>query len=231
MSDTSDTSAHNITPLVAAEAPQRSIVLRMLDHVFPQSPDFFSLLAEQAVQVQHTTTLLVAYMQRADPRIAEQIKQDEHTADRIKVRNIHTLNEAFSTPIDREDIYRAIMDMDMVVNYCKDTVSEMDILGVAPDTFTLEMAELLSQGMQALADGFVILGSKTPSWAAEKADQARKAERRVEKRYRHALAELFQGEDYLNMFKRREVYRHLSHGAERMAHCANTLHDIVVKLV
>jgi hypothetical protein len=33
------------------------------------------------------------------------------------------------------------------------------------------------------------------------------------------------------MFKRREIYRHLTNGAERMAACANTLHDIVVKMV
>ena len=33
------------------------------------------------------------------------------------------------------------------------------------------------------------------------------------------------------MFKRREIYRHLTNAAERMAHCANTLHDIVVKMV
>jgi len=39
--------------------------------------------------------------------------------------NIHILNEAFSTPIDREDIYRAITTLDEVVNGCKDAVSEM----------------------------------------------------------------------------------------------------------
>jgi hypothetical protein len=33
------------------------------------------------------------------------------------------------------------------------------------------------------------------------------------------------------MFKRREIYRHLDNAAERVAHCANTLHDIVVKMV
>ena len=32
------------------------------------------------------------------------------------------------------------------------------------------------------------------------------------------------------MFKRREIYRHLSNAAHNMAHCANTLHDIVVKM-
>jgi len=41
---------------------------------------------------------------------------------------------------------------------------------------------------------------------------------------------LFQGDDYIHMFKRREIYHHLSNAADRMANCANTLHDIVVKM-
>lgn len=61
--------------------------------------------------------------------------------------------------------------------------------------------------------------------------RARKAERRVEKLYRAALAELFQGDQYIQMFKKREIYRHLTNAAECMAHCASTLHDIVVKTV
>ena len=56
-------------------------------------------------------------------------------------------------------------------------------------------------------------------------------ERQVEKIYRLALAELFQGTDYINMFKRREIYRHLSNAADRIAHCADTLQDMVVKKV
>jgi hypothetical protein len=121
------------------------------------------------------------------------------------------------------------MDLDDVVNYCKTTVSEMDLLGVAPDKHTLDMAVRLNEGAAALVTGFAKLGI-TPAAAAVDADVARKAERRVEKIYRQALVELFQGEDYTNMFKRREIYRHLSNAADRMAHCGNTLHDIVVKI-
>ena len=206
-----------------------SVVHRVLERVFPKAPDFFGLLAEQSHQVVHTTDLLTAFMAQADPAIGAEIRQDEHAADRIKVRNIHVLNEAFSTPIDREDIYRAIMNMDEVVNYCKTTVNEMDILAIQPDQFTREMAQRLHEGSCFLAQGFGRLASD-PSRAAADADAARKAERRVEKLYRRALADLFQGSDYLDMFKRREIYRHLSNGADRMAHCANTLHDIVVKI-
>ena len=219
----------DITPPSTAQTPSSSVVHKILDHVFPKAPDFFHLLSLQAAQVSHTVGLLVDFMGTHDPDIAKRIKKDEHEADRIKVGNIHTLNEAFSTPIDREDIYRAIMDLDDIVNFCKDTVSEMDVLGVTPDRFTYEMAACLKEGVTALTSGFEHLASQ-PAEAADAADTARKAERQVEKLYRKSLAELFQGQDYLNMFKRREIYQHLARAADRMAHCANTLHDIVVKI-
>lgn len=206
-----------------------SVFRRLFERVFPKMPDFFTLLTEQCQHVAHTAGLLVEFMESGDPATGQQIRQDEHEADRIKVRNLHTLNEAFSTPIDREDLYRAIIDLDEVVNYCKTTVSEMDVLSLTPDKHCLEMAMHIKLGTDALALGYSRL-ARHPAEAAADADSARKAERKVEKAYRRAIAELFQGNDYIHMFKRREIYRHLSNAADRMANCANTLHDIVVKM-
>lgn len=206
-----------------------SVFRRLFERVFPKMPDFFTLLTEQCQHVAHTAGLLVEFMESGDPATGQQIRQDEHEADRIKVRNLHTLNEAFSTPIDREDLYRAIIDLDEVVNYCKTTVSEMDVLSLTPDKHCLEMAMHIKLGTDALALGYSRL-ARHPAEAAADADSARKAERKVEKAYRRAIAELFQGDDYIHMFKRREIYRHLSNAADRMANCANTLHDIVVKM-
>ena len=206
-----------------------SLLRRLIDRVFPRSPDFFALLAEQCGHVGHTSDLLVRFMETNDPDVGALIRMDEHEADLIKARNIHILNEAFSTPIDREDIYRSITSLDEIVNYCKSTVSEMKALGVEPDPHLLEMARQIQGGVKALVRGHARLATD-PEGAAEDADVARKAERRVEKLYRHALADLFQGTDFVGMFKRREIYRHMSNAADRMASCANTLHDIVVKL-
>jgi len=208
----------------------RSLLARLFERFFPKTPDFFHLLHEQSRQVVHTVGLLVRFMETNDDDIGLEIREDEHAADRVKIRNIHILNEAFSTPMDREDIYRAITTLDEVVNGCKDAVNEMHALALVPDAVTLEMSRLLLTGVQALEAGFGKLASN-PAEAADDADVARKAERKVEKYYRKMLAQLFQGDDYINMFKRREIYRHLTNAAERMAHCANTLHDIVVKMV
>lgn len=209
---------------------EKSLLVRLYERFFPKTADFFGLLTEQSRQVEHTVALLVRFMETGDDAIGQQIKEDEHAADTVKVRNIHMLNEAFSTPIDREDIYRAITTLDQVVNACKDAVNEMHALDLKPDAFTLDMARLLHAGVVALGEGYAKLG-RLPAASAVDADVARKAERKVEKLYRKALAQLFQGDDYIQMFKRREIYRHLTNAAERMAACANTLHDIVVKMV
>ncbi len=212
-----------------SEVSQPSIFRQLFERIFPKMPDFFTLLTEQCQHVTITTGRLVEFMESGDATVGKLIRQDEHEADLVKVRNLHTLNESFSTPIDREDLYRAIVNLDEVVNYCKTTVNEMEVLGIAPDKHCLEMAMHIKLGADALALGYAKLAKK-PADAATDADAARKAERRVEKNYRRALAELFVGDNYIDMFKRREIYRHLSNAADRMANCANTLHDIVVKM-
>lgn len=209
--------------------PKPTLVRRVVLRVFPKSPDFFTLLEEQAGKMVHSVSLLVRYMETGDPEMGEAVKADEHEADKLKARNLHILNEAFSTPFDREDIYRAIAHLDHVVNYCKSTVNEMDLLGVRPDEHSLAMVQKLLEGSEAVRDGFGKLRTE-PTAARPFADAGRKAERKMEKLYRQALAELFQGEDYLGMFKRREIYRHLSNAGDRLARAANTLHDIVVKI-
>lgn len=206
-----------------------SIMHRVLDRIFPKAPDFFTLLSEQATQVSHTVDLLVDFMGTNDAEIGKQIRKDEHAADTVKASNLHTLNEAFATDIDREDIYRSITDLDEIVNYCKDCVNEMEALKVTPDRYTYELAATLREGCQTLAAGFAKLGKDSIEVAID-ADRARKFGRQMEKLYRRALADLFQGDNYLDMMKRREIYQHLDRAGGRLEHCANTLHDIVVKI-
>jgi uncharacterized protein Yka (UPF0111/DUF47 family) len=172
----------------AAFKASHTLLARILDRVFPKVPDFFQMLTEQNLMVARTVDLLVEYMEHDGPEVADALKLDVHEADLIKVRNLHELNDAFSTPIDREDIYRAIMAMDDVVMYCKTTVHEMDVLGVKPDRFMKDISQHIKDGMDALSQGYALL-AKRPAEAADFADTARKAERRAE-----AKAKGYEGE-------------------------------------
>ncbi|MFT5175120.1 MAG: hypothetical protein ACI8W7_003309 [Gammaproteobacteria bacterium] len=168
---------------------------RLLGAMFPRMPDFHGLLNDQCDLVVRAMDEFVAFMQTGDEVKAREVRRLEHEGDKLKVRNIDVLNRSFSTPFDREDIYRAITAIDEGLNYAKTTVREMEVLGVTPDTHTLEMAQLLHQGAQALQTGFARLKAN-PLAAERDAAAVRKTERQAEKVYRRAIAELFDAEHY-----------------------------------
>ena len=111
----------------------------------------------------------------------------------------------------------------------------------------LEIVAQLQQGATALKEGFERFRSD-PAAGGGQGDAARRAERNVEEIYREALQDMFGGGavealrhreppvtsidclDYVfSQMKRREVYRHLSNGADRLAHVGELLHDLGVK--
>lgn len=226
-----------------------NVVTRLVDRVFPRMPDFFGLMNDQCDLLVGVMGEFVEYLRSGDPVIGKRIASVlEKQGDELKRRNLLILDRAFATPMDREEIYRAIVGIDHVINYAKTTVREMEALDVGPDDHTLEMAIHLKRGAEALQAGFRKLATE-PGQAEAEAEGVRKAERRIEKCYRRALAELFAAEVYharlrqqgggtgaealrcmTEIMKRREVYRHLSNGADRLAHAGQTLHDIIVKI-
>lgn len=225
-----------------------SLFSRLVDRVFPRTPDFYSLLNEQCDLAVEALEIFVQFMESGDKGLARQVRALEKRGDELKARNNDILNKAFSTPMDREDLYRAITSIDHIVNYAKTTTREIEVLKVEPDKYMLELAVLLKEGAYAVQRGYQKL-AENPRLAEADAQAARKAERSSEKVYRRALGELFRAEDYIaelenqeadtkatavgmviEIFKRREIYRHLSNAADRLARAGEALHDIVVKI-
>lgn len=222
---------------------------KVISRVFPRMPNFFQLLNDQCDLAVKASEALVTFMATGAEADALRVRELEHEADTVKDRNMDVLNKAFSTPMDREELYRAISSIDHIINYAKTTVREMEVLGVSPDAVTQEFADRLQEGALALQQGYRLLETD-PGAAEASAAAARKAERNCEKAYRRALAALFDVEadverleasggptggkalaQVMDVMKKREVYRHLSNAGDRMARAGEVLHDIVVKMV
>ncbi len=178
------------------DAPD-SILRRLKKRIFPEVPDFFALILDQCRLAEDCAAALVSFMETADAEHARRVVELEHQGDLIRSRNLDILHNAFSTPMDREDIYQAIAAIDDILNYAKTTVREMEVLQLAPDEHTLAMARLMHDGCAALTIGFGKL-QKTPLAAEQDAVIAHKTERSTEKVYRKALVELFDPSHYLN---------------------------------
>lgn len=201
---------------------------RLVRRFVPEIPDFASLLARQSRHVHVTVDDLVDYVHRPDASLRDRLLRDEEEAERLRDENMRRLNNAFSTPFDREDIYRAVEELAWIVVHVRRTANEMEILQVTPDTFIHQICLEIQAGAVELEAGFALLGSDVDA-ARRHAETARRIDRRARNIYEEALGELFRGEVALDMFKRREIYHHLADGAKRVRKTAEVLQDIVVK--
>ncbi len=230
------------------ELPKKNLLSRMIDKVFPRSVDFYALLNSQCDMVVAALSSFEKFMQQYDASDAKLVRELEHRADDLKHHNMDELNRSFATPIDREDILRAIVSLDDIIGYAKTTVREMELLQVTPDQPMQDMAAQILVGTIALQAGYAKLKTQ-PLSAEPEAQRAHKTERKVEEIYRHAVAELFNEQklieslessndqsvthivtSVMRVLRRRELYRHLSNAADRVEIAAEILHNISVKM-
>jgi uncharacterized protein Yka (UPF0111/DUF47 family) len=225
------------------------VVTKLIDRVFPQMPDFYGLINEQCDLLVEAMVEFADFMETGDMEKGRDVAHVlEKQGDELKRRNLEILDNAFATPMDRDEICRAIEGVDHIINYAKTTVRELEAFQLGPDKHMQEMAAHLLDGSRSLQAGFRKIASK-PATAESDAMDALKAERRVEKVYRAALAELFDAEEcharlaeegsatpsellrcVTDILRKREIYRHMSNGADRLARAGHTLHDIIVTI-
>ena len=200
----------------------------MSKHWFlPKDPDLLGLLREQAAITVDGMHALVAWAS-GEPAAADDVRQYEHQADDKKRQLWRELRDAFSPPIDAEDLFSLSSDLDEVLNAAKNLVREFDVMKLTPDGPTHEMTLLLAEATQHLADAFVRLG-KDEGDATECADAAIKSARRVEHVYRSAMSALLGVDDLREVMGRREVYRRLSRMGDHIHAVADRIWYAVMK--
>jgi uncharacterized protein Yka (UPF0111/DUF47 family) len=223
---------------------RESLPRRLWQAVFPQVPDFPALVATQASYLEEALAELASFLGENDASRAGEVRQCVARAHELARDNLDLLHRSFITRLDREDIDMLITRVDHVFDYATSSVREIELLDLAADRWMTAMVDRLQKGAGALSEGLARF-RKSPSEAGPCAAQVLEAERAVEELYRDALAELFSAAAFrggdgdrdvdagvafiLDRMKRREVYRHLSNAADRLADAGEALHDLSVK--
>ena len=194
--------------------------------------NFIALLTEQSENLVKGGEALVTYMKKPSNKNALNVRSLEKSADEVRRILVDELNRTFVTPMDREDIFTLSRALDDVLDYMYSVVNEMDILSVKPTNYLLEMAEMLRDASQELHLAMQRL-EHHPGVAENHAIRAKQIDNRMETLYATALADLFQEakdlEHVVEMFKLREIYRHMLHAVGSSDAAANVISDIVVK--
>jgi uncharacterized protein len=162
-----------------------------------------------------------------DASAARHVRECEHRADDTKHALWRALRDAFSPPLDAEDLYALSADLDEVLNASKDLVREMEVMDMQSDAPTREMIAFLAEAVGHVADAFACLGTEHD--ATKSADAAIKSQRRVEHAYRPAMSALLQVTDVSEVMSRREIYRRLSRIGDLVRTVAERVWYCIVK--
>src|SRR6266481_9857049 len=91
-------------------------------------------------------------------QLAEQIKGIEVHCDELAAKITQKLNSTFITPIDREDIYLLVTELDDVIDMINDLARRLEIYGVTtPRPEASEIASLLGKATEEIEVAFGML--------------------------------------------------------------------------
>ena len=177
----------------------------------PDTPDVIGMLQKQA-DITAAGMSAFAVWAAGDRSRADQVRQAEHDCDDVRRELVDAVREAFTTPLEPEDLFQLSRDLDKVMNGAKDTVRESEAMQFPPDAASAEMATLLSEGVDHLRDAFERLDGRRDrhGLATEAADAAVKSQRQLERVYRRAMGELLEVNDIRLVLGSRELYRRMT---------------------
>jgi uncharacterized protein Yka (UPF0111/DUF47 family) len=194
----------------------------------PEAPDVLGMLGEQAAITVTGLEALVAWA-NGEAGAAERLRECEHRADDSKRALRVALTDAFTTPLDPEDLFELSLGLDRVLDNAKNAVREAEVMNARADPAIAEMAAQLSDGTQALAEAFAALSRRDTSGATEAADRAATSQSRLEHSYRQAMSALVRVDDLREIAAKRELYRRLARTSEHLRDVAERVWYSVLK--
>ena len=174
----------------------------------PESPDVLGQLRRQAAITIEGLEAFVAWAS-GDADAAHAVRAAEHRADTAKRELQRSLRSAFVVPLEPEDVFALSRGIDWILNGAKDAIGESEVMACPPDAALARMATLLAAALRQIDEAVARLARKHDG-VVEAVDAAVKAERRLEKEYRAAMAALLELEDLREITARRELYRRCS---------------------
>lgn len=193
----------------------------------PETPDLLGMLREQ-IEVTAEGISAFAAWASGDGDRADEVREAEHTADVLKKKVINAVRDAFTTPLEPEDLFELSHGIDEVLNQAKNLVREAEVMQVTPDRATAEMAAFIDEGVQNLSAAFEAL-SRNGDDATNAASAAVKTQRNLERVYRHAMSDLLSIDDLRTVVARQELYRRLSRISEEILEVADRVWYSTVK--
>ncbi|HKH40675.1 MAG TPA: DUF47 family protein [Solirubrobacterales bacterium] len=193
----------------------------------PETPDLVGQLRAQAEITREGLECFAAWA-AGDEQAGDALPEIEERGDAAKRGLLDQLRDTFVTPIAPEDLFALSRGLDWILNYARDLASEARAMGNPPDARLAEMAGLLREAVGHICEAIEQLGSGGAA-ASAAADEAIRAERRLEHAYYRGMAELLAVDARKERISSRELYRRCARIGDEVIDVAERIIYAVVK--
>jgi predicted phosphate transport protein (TIGR00153 family) len=195
---------------------------------------FSILLSNISVNLKESANFFTDYKLKdvSDLKIfSEKMKEYESTGDTYVHEVIKELNDAFITPIEREDIMHLAMSMDDVLDGLEATSAMFEMYSITQaDDFMLQFVAAIQSSVHEIDKAVELLSSKKLPQIREHAIKIKDYESKCDNILRHSIKNLFTVEkDPIRIIQYKEIYENLENVADNCQTVANTLETIIMK--
>lgn len=203
--------------------------------MFKKKPDKFLLyLVDFAEHLDKTADYFVDFQVKDIETLKEfanTIKQYESEADDKVHKIIKDLNDAFITPIEREDILQLTMNLDDVIDGMEDFTALMDIYQIlSSDAYIASFADYILKCAKEILASIELIANGRLKDVEPHAIKIKDHESKCDDIYRESLKNLFKMEkDTIKVIQYKEIYETLENVADYCQNVASTLQSIIMK--
>ncbi|PLS03055.1 DUF47 domain-containing protein [Neobacillus cucumis] len=195
---------------------------------------FSALLSNIASNLDESVDFFTEYKLKniSDLKIfSEKMKEFESKGDTFVHEVIKELNDAFITPIEREDILSLAMSMDDVLDGLEACAALFEMYSITQaDEFMLKFVEAIQGSVHEIQKAVELLSNKKLSQIREHAIKIKDFESKCDNILRQSIKHLFTVEkDPIRIIQYKEIYEDLEDIADYCQTVANTLESIIMK--
>ncbi len=202
--------------------------------VFKKKDKFNTLLSSIALNMKDGAHYFADYKLRnvSDLKIfSETMKDYETKGDSFVHEVIKELNNAFITPIEREDILHLAMTLDDVIDGIEHCAALFEMYSITQaDDFMLSFVDAIKKSADEIVLSIELLSNKKLLDIREHAIKIKDYESKCDGVLRQSIKHLFSVEkDPIRIIQYKEIYENLEDIADSCQSVANTLETIIMK--
>jgi predicted phosphate transport protein (TIGR00153 family) len=201
---------------------------------FKKKDKFSVLLNDISLNLKEATNFFADYKIKNVSDLvvfSETMKEYETKGDSYVHEVIKELNNAFITPIEREDILALAMSMDDVLDGLEHCAALFEMYSITVvDDFMLKFVDAIKHCSHEIQDSIELLATKKFPQIRDHAIKIKDYESKCDGIQRQSIKHLFTVEkDPIKIIQYKEIYEDMEDVADYCQNVANTLETIIMK--